>query len=362
MAKILLIDDDREMLDMLRLLLERRGGHETILSSDGEEGLAKAREDAPDLAIIDVMMPGMTGYEVCRRLRESPETASMPILILTARGQAVDRVAALDAGADEHIAKPVPVAELLAKVNGLLEQYVASGRSRVVVLFGLRGGVGVTTLAVNLAATLFREHRGSVCVVDLCPSSGHVALQFGMRPEPSWLDLVESGVPGAQAVEALLLEHPSGIHLLASPIVPLVGRRLSRSTAEKVLRTLQERFDILVVDTPLLLDQATMAALDAATDTWLVMAAEPASIQTVLGISRALGQRAEEFSVILNQAAREHRVSPAAIERVLKRPLGGDIPFDPRQAQALARGEPLALGKPDSLLATAMGQLAKRLI
>ena len=362
MARILVIDDDPELLDMLRLLLERRGGHEVVLSTNGEDGLARARETPPDLAIVDVMMPGMTGYEVCRRLRESPETASVPILILTARGQAVDRAAALDVGADEHIAKAVPMSDLLGRINALLERRARLADFRAVVLLGLRGGVGVTTLAVNLAATLVREKRGNVCLVDLCPSSGHVALQFGLRPEPNWSDLIQSGFPDAQAVGDLLLEHASGLQVLASPIVPLVEQRLSRPAMEGLLRALQERFDIVVVDTPSMLDEATMVVLDAATHTWLVMTAELASIQTVVGTIRALGQRVDEFSVILNQAAPGRRTSPAAVERVLKRPVDGDVPFDVRQAQALAQGEPLAFCKEDSLLATAIGRLAGRLI
>jgi CheY-like chemotaxis protein len=361
MAKILIIDDDPELLDMLRLLLERRGGHEVVASNDAEDGLAKAREHAPELAIVDVMMPGMTGYEVCRQLRESPETASIPILMLTARGQAVDRVAALEAGADEHIAKPVHMADLLDKVNELLEQRAALDRCRVAVLLGLRGGVGVTTLAVNLAATLQREAQGEVCVADLCPSSGHVALQFGVRPEPDWSRLMGSDAPDEEDVESLLLEHRSGVHLLASPIVPLVEQQLSRATAAAALGVLQERFDTLVVDTPSLLNEATMAALDLATHTWLVITPEPASIQTVFGLVRALGDRVDKFSVVLNHTARERHTPPDAVGRLLNRPIAGEILFDPRQAQALARGEPLALLKPDSLLATGVERLASRL-
>jgi len=362
MARILVVDDDTALLDMARVLLEKQGGHEAVLSADGEEALAIARENPPDLAIIDVMMPGMTGYELCRQLRASPETAAMPILVLTARGQPVDRAAALEVGADEHVAKPFEMSDLLDRVNELLEWGATAARSRIVVLLGLRGGVGVTTLAVNLAATLLREGRDSVCLVDLCPSSGHVALQLGLRPEPNWKKLASIATPDADAVEGALMEHRSGLRVLASPIVPVVGEGLPRSTVETVLGTLRERFEIVVVDTPSVLGGATMAALEAATNTWLVMAAEPASIQTVLGTGRALGEQADAFSVILNQAAPGQAVSPRATEQVLKRRLAGNTPFDPGQAQALARGQPLAFGEPDSPLAKAMNGLVKTLI
>lgn len=120
MARILVVDDDVDLLQMIRMLLESRGGHEAILSADGEDGIAEALADPPDLAIIDVVMPGITGYEVCRRLRQEPATANIPIIVLIARGQPVDREAALAAGADVYIAKPVTMAELLERVNDML--------------------------------------------------------------------------------------------------------------------------------------------------------------------------------------------------------------------------------------------------
>ena len=98
----------------------QRSGHQTMLSADGPDGLAKALADPPDLAVIDVMMPDMTGYEVVRQLRANSATASLPIIILTARGQPVDRQAALDAGADMYMSKPVTMAELSERVEGLL--------------------------------------------------------------------------------------------------------------------------------------------------------------------------------------------------------------------------------------------------
>jgi pilus assembly protein CpaE len=129
----------------------------------------------------------MNGYEVCRQLRRNPATAQIPIIVLTARGQPVDREAALAAGADEYIAKPVTMAELLERVNRLLTSRIARRPAGgTIAVLSLRGGVGVTTLAVNLAVTLARSSPNQVCLVDLSPSSGHDALQLGLRPDPNW--------------------------------------------------------------------------------------------------------------------------------------------------------------------------------
>ncbi len=374
MARILVIDDDPELLEMIKLLVERGGRHEAILSADGEDGLSMAQQDPPDLAIVDVMMPGITGYDVCRRLREHPATASIPILVLTARGQPIDREAALQAGADEHIAKPVAMADLLKQIDDLLAQRSAAELSRTIVLVSLKGGVGVTTLAVNLAATLARggspppagEGQGGgslgICVLDLSHSSGHVALQFGLRPRPDWSHLLREDVIDIETVEPLLLQPIPGLHLLASPMVPLVERELSRPTVDALLEALKERFDLVIVDAPSALNEATMAALDASSHAWVIVAANPASIQTTFGTVRALGERPEPLTVILNQVTPTRRASPEAIEHVLKRSLSGIIPFDPDQAKALAQGKPLALSAPDSPLARALERLASELV
>jgi pilus assembly protein CpaE len=361
MAKILVIDDDAEFLDMIGLLLER-DRHQAILSADALDGLAKALTDSPDLAIIDVMMPGVTGYEICRKLRASTPTASIPIIILTARGQTVDRQAALDSGADEHMTKPVTMADLRNRVNELLAKRAPAKKQPsfrgMLALLSLRGGVGVTTLAVNLAATL--AQAGEVCLVDLCPSSGHVALQLGLRPEPNWLGLVKAGSLTTETVAAYLLQHGCGLRVLAAPVFPVVGQGLSRAIAQTTLKVLQQRFPVVVVDMPSMLDEAAIATLEAATLVALVVTAEAPSIQAAVGTLRAL-QGAARFQIILNQVTPGEQVPAAAIERALKHPVQATLPFDPAQAQALAHRTPLALENPASPLAQAVRGLAQNL-
>jgi pilus assembly protein CpaE len=307
------------------------------------------------------MMPGMTGYEVCRHLREDPETASIPILVLTARAQPVDRHAALQAGADEHMAKPIVMADLVEQIEAMLSENAATGLSRTIVLVSLKGGVGVTTLAVNAASTLVRAGGKGICLLDLSHASGHVALHFGLRPRPDWTRLVHEGSIDVETIEPLLLQPRPGLYVLASPVVPLVERELPRPLVEASLEALQERFDLVIVDTPSALNDVTMAALDASSDAWLVVAADPASIQTTFGTIRALEDRLEPTAVVLNQLTPKQQASPDAIEHVLKRPVLGIIPFDPGQAQALAKGNPLALSSPNSPLARAVKRLTSDL-
>jgi len=363
MARILVVDDNADLLQMIRMLLEERGGHEVMLSAEGEDGLAKARANPPDLAIIDVMMPGMNGYEVCRQLRRNPATAQIPIIVLTARGQPVDREAALAAGADEYIAKPVTMAELLERVNRLLTSRIARRPAGgTIAVLSLRGGVGVTTLAVNLAVTLARSSPNQVCLADFSPSSGHGALQLGLRPDPNWsaLALLTTG-PGSATIRNYLLAHPSGVHLLASPFVPVVGGGLPREMVVAVLKALRENFLYVVADLPAMLTEGVMAVVENADAILLVTAADPAALQTTVGTLQVLKPQASKIRLVLNRTGPDPAPPVDALQRVLKHPVFGVIPFDPAQARALSQGKPLALSAPDSPLARAVAHLATEL-
>jgi pilus assembly protein CpaE len=366
MAKILVVDDEADLLEMIRMVLEQRGGHQVMLSTDGPDALAKAADDPPDLAILDVMMPGMPGYEVCRQLRANPVTASIPIVILSARAQPMDRAAAMDAGADDYITKPVMMGELLERVDSMLATHTGASTAFAGIfgLISLRGGVGVTTLAANLALVYAQAGEETACLVDFSFSSGHVALQLGLRPEPSWAGLIESAaaLPDERAVETRLLRHGSGLRVLASPFVPVVNQAVSREAVQWVLSMLQQRFPVVVVDMPATLNEVAMGVVEAATVVGLVLTAEPPSLQTTVGTLRALQQWSSKLQVIINQVTPGAQLPAEAITRPLKRTPAGIIPFDPAQARALAQGAPLTISNPDSPLAQGVLKLAQTLM
>ncbi|MBI2939478.1 MAG: response regulator transcription factor [Chloroflexi bacterium] len=117
-ARILVIDDDRKITSLLRRALTYEG-YTVAVANDGIQGLQQARESPPDLVILDITMPGPDGLEVCRRLRAVEE---VPIIMLTARDEVPDRVAGLDAGADDYVVKPVALEELFARVRAQLRR------------------------------------------------------------------------------------------------------------------------------------------------------------------------------------------------------------------------------------------------
>ncbi len=110
---ILVVEDEKAIADILIFNLQREG-YQTLEANDGPEGLRLALEKAPDLILLDVMLPGMDGFEVCKRVRE---TSQVPILMLTAREEEADKIAGLELGADDYITKPFSMRELMARVK-----------------------------------------------------------------------------------------------------------------------------------------------------------------------------------------------------------------------------------------------------
>jgi DNA-binding response OmpR family regulator len=120
---VLIIEDDPDISESLKYNLEREG-LQTVLAATGEQGLIEGlnERNPPILILLDLMLPGMSGTELCRRFRREPSTRRTPIIILTAKGSEADRVAGLDLGADDYITKPFSVRELLARVRAVLRR------------------------------------------------------------------------------------------------------------------------------------------------------------------------------------------------------------------------------------------------
>ena len=118
---VLVVEDEDALATLLQYNLEKEG-YEVAAAGDGEEALMLAEENTPDLVLVDWMLPKVSGIEVCRRLRGRQETANVPIIMLTARGEETDRVRGLDTGADDYIVKPFSMTELFARLRAVLRR------------------------------------------------------------------------------------------------------------------------------------------------------------------------------------------------------------------------------------------------
>jgi len=118
---ILVVEDEDALATLLQYNLDKEG-YGVRIATDGEEALTLASEKAPDLVVLDWMLPKVSGIEVCRRLRNRPETRNTPIIMLTARGEETDRIRGLDTGADDYVVKPVSMTELVARIRAVLRR------------------------------------------------------------------------------------------------------------------------------------------------------------------------------------------------------------------------------------------------
>ena len=122
MAKILIAEDERDIRDLITFTLGF-AGYEVVAAANGEEAVTLARQEIPDLVLMDVRMPRMTGYDACRLMKANPDLQDVPVVFLSAKGQETEIQSGLDAGAEEYLLKPFSPAELTNRVKGILSRH-----------------------------------------------------------------------------------------------------------------------------------------------------------------------------------------------------------------------------------------------
>jgi DNA-binding response OmpR family regulator len=224
---ILVVDDDLDTLTLIGLTLQRRG-FAVLKAQSGPEALEKLHADLPDLMIVDVMMPHMDGYEVCRTVKGDPRTAHLPVVMLTAKAQTASQLEGFRAGAVDYITKPVHPQDLVARIASVLERaqtaQAETGPS-LIAIAGAKGGVGATTLAVNVASALAAEYR--TLLIDL-EASGTAAIHLGLEPQHGLADLIEleTGPNDPAALQQVITVHSSGLQLIAAAEASLDPARM----------------------------------------------------------------------------------------------------------------------------------------
>ncbi|MES1172419.1 MAG: response regulator [Bacteroidota bacterium] len=130
MARILVVEDEADLRQVLAYNL-RDAGHEVLMASEGREGLALAAEQPPDLVLLDLMLPDISGLEVCRALKSGERTRDVPVIMVTARGEEIDRVVGFELGADDYVVKPFSIRELLLRLRAVLRRGAVPAEERV---------------------------------------------------------------------------------------------------------------------------------------------------------------------------------------------------------------------------------------
>jgi len=229
--KILIIDDDVDTLKLVGLMLQKQS-YQIVAANNGLQGLEQAETENPDLILLDVMMPGMDGYEVAKRLRANPLTANTPILMFTAKTQLDDKVTGFEAGADDYLTKPTHPSELNAHVKALLARtskgkvmtspLPTEKRAMTIGILSPRGGQGVSTVAVNLGGALRQATNAEVIVAELRPGMGSLGPDLGEIKPKALTEFLTGNVAEMtrQKVKEALFVHDTGLRLLFGSVQP----------------------------------------------------------------------------------------------------------------------------------------------
>jgi len=355
-------------------MLQRRG-YEIVAAQNGAQALAKAESDRPDLIILDVMMPDLDGYEVCRGLRANPKTASTPIIMFTAKTRVDDKVAGFQAGADDYLTKPIHPAELTSRVEALLlrsarvREVTPTVTAHVIGFLGSKGGVGTTTLALNVAVALAQPDGGQekrVVLVEMVPGAGSMGLQLGLTRSAGLVTLMAkpSEELDARVVEAQLASHSSGVRMLLASPEPRANLLPVRQV-EAALRRLDRMCDYLVLDLGTGLDDATRAVIRQCR--YVVLVTEPQHVALMLAQSAmaelaAMGVLREKIGVVLlNRAPSAATVTKSAVEGLLGEVISTISPAPELAFQAAETGTPLCRLQPGSLVSSQILDLAKHI-
>lgn len=371
--KILIVDDDIETLRLVGLMLQRQG-FQIVAANNGTQAMAMARNENPDLIVLDVMMPDLDGYEVVRQLRKEKETSSVPIIMFTAKSQVEDKVAGLEAGADDYLTKPVHPAELVAKIKALLSRgktRVAVEQGYVIGVIGARGGLGVSTMTLNTALAYHRIAKVDVIAAELRPSQGIWGIELGFPESEGLGDLLrlKTSEINSSQVEKVLMRTAQGIRIL------MAGNRIK----DNALMPNEDQLVAAVKQLPLL---APVTFLDIGTsylpaferianlcdEIILIVEPQPLTVQRTRILANELnlfGFSKNKYLTLVqvNRIRADIQLNSAQITESLKINVTNMIPPVPELSyQAALHSVPLIDVQPEGLVAQQINRLAESII
>lgn len=368
-GKILAVDDDPMNLKLVVATLGKEG-FEVLTASNGKDGLQKAEELLPDLVILDVMMPELDGYQVCNLLRKNPKTANLPVMMLTSLSSVEQKIKGFDAGADDYLAKPFAPDELIAHVKALMRRKVSESEvkleanGKIISIFSLRGGVGVSTLASNLASGLALLWNEPSVLVDLSLAAGQSALMFNLPYRRSWGSLARLSIEEIDplVVNEVLLQHSSGVRILAASPQPEQNEYLTAEKVTHVLKILCSQFSYIVLDLPHDFQETTLAGLDASHEIILMLSPDLAAVRAAvcaLSVFETLKYPKEIIRLVENWIFPKGGLPRGDIEKALGRTIDVQIPYASEQiVKAINIGAPPVYSEPQSPLGALFEDMA----
>ncbi len=328
----------------------------------GIEAVTLAKKSDPDVIVIAIEEPTIRALQTVEALSDLlPGTAI--IAYSTIREPEAMRKAML-AGVSDFLAAPVKDEDLVNSIYTILAQQerkrqriageadepVAAGS--VITVFGAKGGIGKTTIATNVATALVQKTHQSAVLIDLDTRFGDVGILMDIPVERSIADLaVEEDSITTEMVQDCLYQHNSGVYILPAPIRPTDWRNVHAGHIEKIVTTLTQSYDYVVLDTPGTFNDIVARALELASVVVLVATVDMASLKdTLLALDmlRSWNFPQEKIKLVINATNEATNVQPHEVKRMLGREVFWSIPYDRNISTATQLGMPIVLAKPQS--------------
>ncbi len=353
-------------------------GYTVTTTTDAADAIAKAA--GHQLVVIDVVIGPMSSIEVCQQLRADAAMSEVPIVCVSQTDDVDERIAFLEAGADDVMAKPFDGRELEARVEALLLRFQRSGSMtpvysadgltmararRTIAVFSPKGGVGTTTIATNIAVSAALRRPDKVVLVDLALQFGGVSSHLNLETRGTLADLVrdEIAMREPEIMRPYAIRHDSGLHVMAAPGTPEGADLVTPEHVARILKNLLEGYDSVVIDAGSLLDERSMTALEAAEAVMLPVYPEIAALRAVHGLIdyfNDVGSITQKSTFVLNNLFAKDILKPRDVENVLGSRVGAELPYDPFiYLKAVNEGIPVVIGAPKTAPADRLNQLSK---
>lgn len=372
--KILIVDDDPETLKFLRLVLERQG-YSILEAVNGMQALKLAHSERPELIVLDVMLPGMDGFEVARSLRNHPDTTTIPILMFTAKTQVEDKITGYESGVDIYLTKPVHPVELQANIKALIQQRISVAKERgkrgyILGVLSAKGGQGVSTVALNLAITYQQKQNSKVIASEIRPGYGSWAQELQLNIQHGLINLLRLSPQDitAESVEGELIQTKYGIHLL---LASNDSKEVEFASAVGQLDAILQQFRVLAPLTVLDIGTNFLPGFDLVTndcdEILLITETQPLAVKRTHLVANELrnkgfGSAKPMNIIIVNRTHADMSLSMTQVENIIGQSVS--LGFPPAVELAFRSSEmsaPMVLVQPEGIIAQQFAILADQI-
>jgi len=316
----------------------------------------------------------MDGYEACEKISEECRNTSVIIMAREIGAEQVRK--AMVSGAKDYITLPLDINRLISTIRLTYKKSVKfeipkpiderkdKKDGRIIGIFSTKGGVGKTTIALNLAVDMAKKTRGRIALVDLDLQFGDVALMANLEPEMTIADIMEETASiDTSTISGLMTEYMSNLMVLASPPSPEYAEYIGGETIREILSFLRQTYDYVVIDMASSFSDATLAALDLADEIFMVSAMDIVSVKNVkigIEIMKSLEYPDEKIKILVNMANPKLGIGYADLERIFERKIDYKIPEAKKSLiKAVNKGVPHISTRGSGKTNKAFGRISK---